>query len=119
MLFYPSHSEGGGRRAKPKEINLELDTKGWIAGISDSEFSSPRGLGEVLAKTPQCQECVEKQLFRYMAGRQDTPADRPILNQALADFQRSGYHFKELIISLIRSTESSESQRVTHVASHH
>jgi hypothetical protein len=119
MLFYPSHSEGGGRRAKPKEINLELDTKGWIAGISGSEFSSPRGLGEVLAKTSQCQECVVKQLFRYMAGRQDTPADRPILNQALADFQRSGYHFKELIISLIRSTESSESQRVTHVASHH
>lgn len=116
MLFYPANAD---RRAKPNEINLELDTKGWVAGIASSEFSSPRGLGEVLAKTPQCQECVVKQVFRYMAGRQDTAADRPVLNEALQDFRRSGYRFKELMIALIRSRELSESQRITHVANHH
>ena len=69
--------------AKPKEVDLDLDTKGWVAGLPDSQFTSPRQLGELLARTPQCQECVVKQVFRYMSGRQDTPADRPVLNQAL------------------------------------
>jgi hypothetical protein len=36
-----------------------------------------RQLGAVLAKSPQCQECVVKQYFRYTAGRMETPADQP------------------------------------------
>jgi hypothetical protein len=69
LLFYPNLTGVAGRRAKPKEIELELDTKGWVAGIPSSEFSTPRQLGELLAATPQCQECMVKQVFRYMAGR--------------------------------------------------
>jgi hypothetical protein len=125
LLFFTGHSAAGEERAKPTEINLELNTKGWIAGISASEFTSPRGLGEILARTPQCQECVVKQVFRYMAGRMDTPADRPVLSQALEDFRKSGYHFKELIITLASSTESADSRSVRadsrsvkHVANH-
>jgi hypothetical protein len=35
-------------------------------------FRRPRELGAVLAKSPQCQECMVKQYFRYTAGRMDT-----------------------------------------------
>ena len=91
LLFYPSLTGVAARRAKPKEIDLELDTKGSVAGIQGSEFTSPRELGEILAKTPQCQECIVKQVFRYMAGRLDTPADRPVINQALEAFRKSGF----------------------------
>jgi len=107
------------RRAKPKEIELELDTKGWVAGIQGSEFSSPRELGDLLAKTPQCQECLVKQVFRYMSGRQDTPADRPVLNQALEDFRKSDFHFKELMVALVKSSEFPDSRRTGNVAGHH
>jgi hypothetical protein len=107
------------RRAKPKEIELELDTKGWVAGLPDSDFTSPRGLGELLAKSAQCQECLVKQVFRYMAGRQDTPADRPALNEALQEFRNSDYHFKELMVALVKSRESLDSRRIVNVASHH
>jgi len=53
-----------------------------------------------LARTQQCQECIVKQLFRYMAGRQDTPADRPRIAGALERFRSSGFHFRELIAYL-------------------
>jgi Protein of unknown function (DUF1592)/Protein of unknown function (DUF1588)/Protein of unknown function (DUF1587)/Protein of unknown function (DUF1595)/Protein of unknown function (DUF1585) len=120
LLFYPNLTGVAARRAKPKVLELELDTKGRVAGIQDSEFSSPRELGELLAKTPQCQECVVKQVFRYMSGRQDTPADRPVLNQALNAFRKSDYRFKELMIALVKLREYPDSgRRTTNVANNH
>jgi hypothetical protein len=119
LLFYPNLTGVAGRRAKPKELELELDTKGRVAGIPDSEFSSPRELGELLAKTLQCQECIVKQVFRYMSGRQDTPADRPVLIQALEAFRKSGYRFKELMVALVELREYPDSGRTTNVASNH
>ena len=74
---------------------------------------------QVLARTPQCQECVVKQVFRYMSGRQDTPADRPMLSHALEEFRKSDYHFKELMVALVKSRESPDSRRSGNVADHH
>jgi hypothetical protein len=54
-----------------------------------------------------------------MAGRQDTPADRPALNEALQEFRKSDYHFKELMVALVKSRESLDSRRTDNVASHH
>ena len=54
---------------KAQRDRAGIGYEGLVAGIPDSEFTSPRELGEILAKTPQCQECVVKQVFRYMAGR--------------------------------------------------
>jgi len=119
LLFYPNVGGAAGRRAKPKEIELELDTKGMVAGIPNSEFTSPRELGDILANTPQCQECLVKQVFRYMSGRQDTPADRPVLTQALEAFRKSDYRFKELMVALVKSKEFSASRRTVNVASNH
>jgi hypothetical protein len=119
LLFYPNATGVAARRAKPKEVNLELDTKGSVAGIQGSDFTSPRELGELLAKTPQCQECIVKQVFRYMAGRLDTPADRPVINQALEAFRKSGFRFKELVVALVKSRENVETGRAVRVASNH
>ncbi len=101
LLFFGN--EEGGRRAAPRTIELEIQTEGYVAGIPDSNFSSPRELGAVLARSPQCQECLVKQYFRYTSGRMETQADRPLIRQALDDFRKSQFRFKELIISLVRS----------------
>jgi hypothetical protein len=111
---------GGGfrnRAAPVKTIELDLDTTGTVAGIPDSNFASPRELGTVLARTPQCQECIVKQYFRYIAGRLETPADRPAINQAVADFRNSRFRFTELMISLVRAREFPPQGGLTHVAS--
>jgi len=106
LLFFEADEEGD-RRAKPKTLELEMDTVGYVAGIPDSKFSSPRELGVVLARSPQCQECLVKQYFRYTSGRMETRADRPLIRQVSEDFRNSQFRFKELIISLVRSREFS------------
>lgn len=116
LLFYPEVHEA---KTPKKEVELELDTTGQVAGIENSQFSSPRQLGEILAGTRQCQECVVKQVFRYMAGRHETAADEPRISRALADFQSSGFHFKELLISLVISEEISPPERSSDGEHHH
>ena len=110
LLFFGEDEEGE-RRAKPKTLELEINTAGFVAGIPDSNFSSPRELGAVLARSPQCQECLVKQYFRYTSGRMETQADRPLIRQVSEDFRKSQFRFKELIISLVRSRELSDQYR--------
>jgi hypothetical protein len=98
---------------------LPIDTKGSIVGIADSTFSSPRELGAILAATPQCQECIVKQFFRYAAGRMETGADGPALDRVYQDFKTSNYNFKEMMVSVIRSREFPGEERSVRVATNH
>jgi len=118
LFFYPARAAGG-RRSQPKTAEVAMDTKGWVAGIPASDFTSPRELGAVLAKTPQCQECVVKQYFRYTAGRMETPADYPLIRRVYEDFKNSQFRFKELVISLVRARESPGATETQHVARNH
>jgi hypothetical protein len=98
---------------------LDIDSTGYVAGIADSQFSSPLQLGAVLAKSPQCQECIVKQYFRYTAGRLETPADRPLIRKVLDEWRGSNFRFKQLIVSLVRLREFSDAGGTAHVASNH
>jgi len=119
LLFFPQVTGAAARRAKPKEIELDIDTKGFVAGLEGSHFTNPRELGEMLARTPQCHECIVKQVFRYMAGRLDTPADRPMLRQALETFRSSNFRFKELVVYLAKAQATQSTGRSVSVASNH
>jgi hypothetical protein len=114
-----SGRERSGSGGPARTVELEFDTAGNVAGIPDSQFSSPAELGAVLAKNSQCQECVVKQYFRYTAGRMDTPADRPVIGAVMDDFRNSQFRFKELIVSLIRLREFPNPERTGHAASDH
>lgn len=103
----------------PKTVQLDLDTDGWVAGIPNSKFSSPRELGTVLAKSPQCQDCVVKQYFRYVVGRSEGPGDRALIRKVAHDFRASKFHFKDLIISLVSAREFPRAGGPVHVARHH
>ena len=90
------------KNEQPKTVQLDLDTSGQVAGLPNSAFSSPRELGMILAATPQCQQCVAKQLFRYMAGRHENRVDRAVIDQAFSDFEKSLFRFQELIVALAK-----------------
>ena len=100
-------------------MDLDIDPAGYVAGLTDSEFTSPSQLGAVLAKSMQCQECIVKQYFRYTAGRMETPADRPVIRKVLNEFQKSQFRFKELIVALMRSRGFPQPGEAVHVASDH
>lgn len=97
LTFFPERKE---RKKEPKTVHLDLDTTGSISGIQNSDFSSPRELGKVLAENPQCQQCIVKQLFRFAYGRHETPADRPVIQTAFETFKDSQFRFKELMIAI-------------------
>ncbi len=109
LLFYPLDRKS---KEPPRKVELELDTKGWVAGIEDSKFSSPRELGAILARTPQCQECVVKQFFRYVSGRLETAADRPLIRKVYQDFRESGFHFQQMVVSMMIAREFPESAAI-------
>jgi hypothetical protein len=111
------HGGGGGRRMAPKSVTLPIDTKGIVIGLPQSDFSSPRELGAVLAATPQCQQCMVKQYFRYAMGRMDVPADGPTLDRIYQEFKNSDFRFKEMILSMVRLREFPDKERGTSVAS--
>jgi hypothetical protein len=93
----------GNRDRQPTIIELDLDTSGHIQGIEDSEFSTPKELGKLLAESPACQKCIVKQLFRYALGRAETAGDQRVLDGLLARFRKSGFKFRELVIALVTS----------------
>ena len=105
LTFGQSFGEGKQANAKVSTVERDLDTTGQVAGIPNSGFSSPVELGAVLAASPLCQECVVKQYFRFVAGRTETPGDRPLIRRAFQDFQKSGFQFKEMIISMVSAPE--------------
>jgi hypothetical protein len=102
-----------------RKVMLPLNTQAYVAGIPNSDFSSPQQLGAVLAKSSQCQECIVKQYFRYLSGRTDTVADRPLINRVTEDFRSSGFHFKELILSLVLLREFPQEIQRLDVANNH
>src|SRR5262249_41974980 len=89
-------SAAAGRRAPAKKVNLDLDTKGEVAGIPDSSFSDARQLGVILSQSKVCQECMVRQIFRYAFGRKETSSDEDTIRQLYASFHDSGFHFKDL-----------------------
>jgi hypothetical protein len=79
---------------------LDLDTQGQVAGIPNSAFTSPQELGAVLAASPQCQECIVKQYFRYVSGRMETAADRPLIRSVFEEFRKSGFRFQDMMVTM-------------------
>jgi hypothetical protein len=102
IVDVPSGS-GEARRSKP--VSLDITAAGEIAGLANSTFSDTRGLGRVLASSPICQDCITKQVFRYAFGRAEMPADRPTMAMVAGAFRRSGFKFKEILISLVRAPQ--------------
>jgi len=104
----------GESKAPERKVTMEvdLDTTGQVAGLPNSAFSSPKELGAVLAASPQCQECIVKQYFRYVAGRMETAADRPRIHEIFDSFRKSGFRFQELMVATMmeqsRSTEGGQ-----------
>ncbi len=107
ITFLPTRAD---RMKAATSVELDIDATAKVAGLQNSEFSSPKELGRILADSRPCQECMVKQLFRYATGRRETPSDKPFLDQAYQSFQTSGFHFQELVVSLCRAGSASTNE---------
>lgn len=119
MTFGETGGERRNPNAKTTTVEVELDTKGQVAGIPNSIFTSPKQLGVVLAGSQQCQTCIVRQYFRYVAGRSDTAADKPVIERIFADFRKSGFKFKDMMVSMMVAREFPTQEGVASVARNH
>ncbi len=101
LTFGEAVGESKDTKRKVTTAELDLDTKGQVAGLPDSSFASPKELGEVLAASPQCQECIVKQYFRYVSGRMETAVDRPLIRGVFEEFRKSGFRFQDMMVAMM------------------
>jgi hypothetical protein len=95
VLILPPH---GDHKSKPVRLALEIDPSASVNGIANSNFSSPKELGRILAGNPACQECMVRQLFRYAFGRHETGADDPLIQQGAQVFRGAEFRWKQLLL---------------------
>ena len=96
---------GSGESRRSKPVPVDITAAGEVAGLANGTFEDARALGRVLAASPVCQDCVVRQVFRYAFGRAETPSDRTTVTGTATAFRSSGFKFKELLISLVRSPQ--------------
>ncbi len=60
-----------------------------------------------------------KQMFRYMTGRQDGPSDAPMIGRTLDEFRSSGFHYRTLVVSLVRQWDFESREEAANVATNH
>jgi hypothetical protein len=92
-----------GDRRNPTTIELDVDPSGYVQGIDDSAFTSPKQLGRILAESDASQKSIVKQLFRYAYGREETADDQRVIDKMLDRFRDSDFRFRELIVALVTS----------------
>ncbi len=90
---------------KAETHELAIDPAGFIAGVEDSAFATPREAGRILANSRICQKCIVKQVFRYLFGRHEASDDLRLIDAAYNRFESAGFRFRELILGLVVTEE--------------
>jgi len=108
ITFFPDRRD---RVGKPRTVDLPIDAGGMISGLPNGNFSSPYGLGRILARSPECQDCVVKQLFRYAYGRRETEADKQLLQKAAGVFRASEFRLRKVLAFFAASLAYDNSMR--------
>jgi hypothetical protein len=92
-----------GGRDNPSSKEIDVDTSAYVQGVENSSFSRPKELGKLIAENETCQRNIVKQYFRYAFGREETPADQPILEDAFRRFRDSQFRFREMVMAFVMS----------------
>ena len=90
---------------KASTHSLAINASGYVAGIENSAFGSPREAGRILARSEICQKCIVRQVFRYLYGRSETLHDAELIDHSYNRFERSGFLFRELVLGLVVTEE--------------
>ena len=92
-------AEGGFRET---ENGAPIDTSGEIDGVA---YNDAVGLGRVLSRNQRVPQCFASNVFRYGAGRDILPADRPLIKYYTQNFERQGFRY-DALVRLIATSES-------------
>jgi hypothetical protein len=88
------------------ESGKPIDASGKVRGMEDldadtiTSFDGPVQLGHLLAKSPNAQACMARQMFRYLRGG-EAPADACAIRKLQAAFSQSGLNLQRLLLDAV------------------
>jgi hypothetical protein len=92
---------------RAQENGLTVDASGSLTGLEALDddtvtpFDGPVALGALLARSPNAQACIARQLFRYARGG-ERAADACAIKSLQAAFTGNGLDLQRLILDVIR-----------------
>lgn len=80
-----------------------ISGKGKITGLpaGDGTFEGVTGLTDMLLDSGRFEQCVVTQVFRFAAGRRESPADLALLDTLTTGFQKKQRGFAELLLDYV------------------
>ena len=94
------HYDGIGR-FRTTDQNLPVDSSGSIPLDGQTHtFADAVALGNILAASPQVQECLARQVMRYALNRWDTAEDAHSIGSARDAFQAGGLDIRTLMANV-------------------
>jgi hypothetical protein len=89
---------------RTKDTNGQpISVKGQVNGLTPPDFNGPVELGQKLAAAPEFKACFATQLFRYVYGRVETPADAAGITQLQTAFTTASWDLRGGLASLVGS----------------
>lgn len=92
-------------RFRREENGQPIDASGEVLGLGSAgqTFDGVRQLSQLIATSPQAQDCMATQWFQYLLSRPEHPADACSSESARAAFEGSDFNIRELILSIVTS----------------
>lgn len=84
-------------RWRTEDAGYPIDATGELDG---EPLEGARDLAAALSKHEDVGKCMVKQFFRHSMGRLDEDSEEPALDTIHAQFEASGFRFRELIVAL-------------------
>jgi hypothetical protein len=87
------------------EEGKQVDASGVLKLIPSGEIKFKDGveLSKQLATNAEVRDCMSKQWLRYVLRRMEVPEEEGSFKSALADFSKSGYDLRELMVSTTKT----------------
>jgi hypothetical protein len=86
------------------EDGLKVDASGTLELPSGNlTFKDAVDLSKQLSQTTEARDCMSKQWLRYVLRRMETSDEAGSFKLALADFEKSGYDLRELMVSTTKT----------------
>lgn len=89
------------------EAGRPIDAVGKVRGLeslhddTETDFDGPIELGRLLAKSPNAQACLARQLFRFVRGG-EAPADGCAIRKLQTAFSAGGFNLQKLLLEVVQ-----------------
>ncbi len=91
------------------ENGQAVDTTGILRGLEtytpeeQVSFDNSKQLSGIIAQSPTASQCIAKQYYRYVAGREETSADNCAMDAFLTTYKKSDYNLQTMLLGIVNA----------------